>query len=171
MRAALGQAWALCFILMATSAVVHPTYAQDFEQVEATNTNVPSYYYYVKPGAATIQVDLLGPVRSPGHYVLSAGTSLNDLLALAGGLTVGAGSGARRREISVRILRAAGETPVYETTLQGGLSALEDAPSLESGDLVSVDVIERSRFTWRDMFTVINTVALVGLAIERFSNL
>lgn len=162
----------LCVFLL-TLVALSPARAQNFGRVEAMNSNVPSYFYHVQPGDATLQVEVMGPVRSPGLYIVSAGTTLNELLALSGGPALAARAQATSRTVIVRLRRlgSGGSAPIYEAEIDDAAIVLEGAPSLADGDVLGIEIVERRRFAWRDIFTVVNTAALIALAIERFSNL
>ena len=51
-------------------------------QVNETQAGVPGFFYLVRPGDATVTVTAVGNVGATGRYVLSAGTTVADLLAL-----------------------------------------------------------------------------------------
>lgn len=162
------------WILLATALLLVPAlaHAQTFDRIEERSSNVPSYFYHVQPGEATMQVEVLGAVRSPGLYVLDANTTLNELLALSGGPTLNVRTGSNRRTTIVRLMRPQRENdPVFEAQLEGAIASFDDAPPLADGDILNVEIIERRRFTWRDVFTVVNTVALIALSVERLSDL
>lgn len=160
--------------LMATFALLAPTdvHAQRFGQHDATDTNINAYYYFVEPGEATMEVRVLGAVRSPGLYLLGIENDTGRLLALSGGPLLDVRERSRSREITIQLLRPSGSSlqVVHEARLAGGLAG--DAPNwpLQDGDVVSVEVVERQRFTLRDILTVANTVALIALAVERFAS-
>ena len=146
--------------------------AQRFGQVEETESNIDSYYYYVQPGAATIEIKVMGTVRNPGLYRLSEGTDLGQLLALAGGPTLDVRLRSRPRTATVRLYRpqAQGQALLYEAEFEQNLAAeSENYPALQDGDILTVEVTERQRLVWRDLFTIANTVAVIALAIERLA--
>jgi hypothetical protein len=145
--------------------------AQDYGYVEDTSTNVSSFYYHVQPGVETIQVQVLGTVLSPGLYVVSAGTDLGVLLALAGGPVLGPRGRDSRREVAMQLFRPeSGEhTLSYEAALERAMPHPELHTVLTDGDILNVEVIERTRFSWRDGLTLVGVAASLTLAIERLS--
>ena len=64
-------------------------HAQDDIQIGSTGrTNAAGALYdYSNPSAVNIKVQLWGYVSYPGYYVVPSGTSLNELMSLAGGPT------------------------------------------------------------------------------------
>src|SRR4030066_2525157 len=63
-------------------------YAQDDIQIgspNTTRTTTGALYDYSDPNAVNIKVQLWGYVGNPGYYITPAGTSLNELISLAGG--------------------------------------------------------------------------------------
>lgn len=141
--------------------------AQRLGRLEQTDTNVDSYYYYVQPGTHTIQVHVLGSLGSPGLYEISVGTDLRQLLALSGGPVLGTRQSVSRRKVIVRLFRPGEES--QELFYEAELDSVAARPEviLNEGDVLTVEVIERQRFSWRDAVSVFNVVALVALAIER----
>jgi len=65
-------------------------YAQDDIQIGSPNANrttTGALYDYSDPNAVNIKVQLWGYVKFSGYFIVPAGTSLNELLSLAGGAT------------------------------------------------------------------------------------
>jgi polysaccharide biosynthesis/export protein len=66
-------------------------FAQDDIQIGSLNESRPaasgSLYDYSVQNVINIKVQLWGYVRFPGFYIVPAGTSLNELISLAGGPT------------------------------------------------------------------------------------
>jgi hypothetical protein len=64
-------------------------YAQDDIQIGSQNETRPAasgaLYDYSTSNAINIKVQLWGYVRFPGYYIIPAGSSLNELISLAGG--------------------------------------------------------------------------------------
>lgn len=152
-----------------------PAHAQRVGRVEETNTNIDTYHFYVQPGAATVQVQVLGTVQSPGLYELSEGTDLGTLLALTGGPSLNPREPSQRRTVTIRLYRAGGAggpNLAYEATLDEAIGDGSQGayPPLQDGDVLSVEVVERVRFNWRDIFTVLSAVAAVVYAIDRIAS-
>jgi len=65
--------------------------AQDDIQIGSPNESRPAasgaLYDYSAPNVINIKVQLWGYVRFPGFYIVPAGTSLNELMSVAGGPT------------------------------------------------------------------------------------
>ena len=65
-------------------------YSQDNIQIgnpygTARNQNLGGLYDYSDPSGINIKVQLWGYVRFPGYYIVPAGSSINELISLAGG--------------------------------------------------------------------------------------
>ena len=158
------------FTLLAlpTALAAQPSYGV----VEDRQTNVPSYYFHVLPGEATIGVYVWGMVRAPGLYDVSTATDLGELLALAGGPEARPESDDEIVVTTVRLFRFDGSRRdlAYEAEVDGVL--LEgNYPPLQDGDIVEVEteVTELRPFTWRDAVTIVTGVAAVALSVERLS--
>jgi hypothetical protein len=142
--------------------------AQSFSRVEETRSNSTSYYFYVQPGAATVQVYVMGTVRSPGVYEVTEGTDLGKLLALSGGPLLDQRQRTTDREVTIRLFRPRqyGERPLYEAVMDRAVSRPENYPVLQDGDVLTVEIVERQRFGWRDAFTILGGVAAIAFAVE-----
>jgi len=77
----------IILIVLCTISPFGFIYAQDDIQIGSTGrTNATGALYdYSSPSAVNIKVQLWGYVRYPGFYIIPAGTSINELLSLAGG--------------------------------------------------------------------------------------
>ena len=143
--------------------------AQGLGRVDETTSNIPSYFFFVEPGAATVQVDVLGAVRAPGLYELTDGTDVGQLLALTGGPLLAPQQRASVRRVTIRLFRssAGSAEPVYEQDLDEALKNIGTYPVLQDGDVLTVEVIERTRITWRDISSIVGTIGVLALAAER----
>src|SRR5690606_8678447 len=136
-------------------------------EVEASQA---AYYSFLRTGEVPIEVFVLGSVRSTGVYAVGLGTTLDQLLALTGGVSLG--EGRLERDVKVRLYHEVGGNRVlsYEQPLGQVLSGSPPLPSLEDGDVVVVDV-QRRGASW---FTLDNTLRLISVAtslillIDRF---
>jgi len=143
--------------------------AQTFGEVEDRQTNVPSYFFHVLPGEATMQVYVWGTVKAPGLYVVSSQTDLGELLSLAGGPQLNAIRNNDRREVTIRLYHVEGEVRAvtYEALLEQMVAEPGEYPPLQDGDVIEVATHEIQGFSWRDIFTVAGALAAVALAVER----
>jgi hypothetical protein len=124
---------ALLAPLAASAQVIAPT------EVISVGT---SYFIYAEPGAPTVQVAIVGEGTRPGIYVVEDGTTLSELLALAGGT---ARSSETERQIIraiVRVLREQGgrRAVVYQADAEELYLEPAAHPDLQDGDLIDVDV-------------------------------
>ena len=118
-------------------------------------------------GRVAVPVDVWGAVGDPGRYEVAPGATLVDVLTLAGGPLLATDDDRVSRTATVTLTRAAsgGRAPVYRGTLED-LEAR--APlAVEPGDLVSVRLSQRQRFTWRDALTVATGTASVAVLLLR----
>lgn len=163
----------LCVWLLAL-APARPAEAQKFGRIDETQTNT-AYFYYAQPGEATIQIYVWGSAQ-PGIYEIPDNTSLPRLLTMTGGVPRG-----ERQEdekparIEVRLYRpeASRETPVLDTRARRVLEGTVEAPRLQENDILVVETVQRSRFTWRDGLSISSTLlsfTLLVLRIFRFRN-
>jgi hypothetical protein len=148
---------------------VHSASAQVIGRVEATESNAPDYYFYVHQGARTIQLHVLGSVTSPGLYEVNDGTSLGQLLALAGGPVLGVRQKRNRRRVDIRVFRPSTNSavPLFETELEEGSMYTNSYPALLEGDVIRVDVIERTGFGWRDALSIVTAAASAYIIFDR----
>lgn len=134
-------------------------------QSEQTRHNTTGYYYHHLPGEATIQVQVEGTVLYPGLYEVSAETDLRRVLALAGGPRYDLRDRQSDRRVEIRVLRPfAGQ--VYGATLADAAVNPSVIPALRHDDVLLVDVIERRRFGWQDVATLVGALGTFGFLIQ-----
>ena len=154
----------LCALLGAAPAAQ----AQEFGRIQETETNT-AYFYYAQPGEATVQVSVWG-VPQPGLYEIPDSTGLDRLLTLAGGVPM-----QERREnrkpprITVRLYRPeqSRDTPLVEARVQALLQGEVNAPQLREDDIVVVETVQPSQFTWQDGLSIVSTAASLTLLVLR----
>ena len=159
---------ALGVTLVTALAAATPASAQELRPTDERRTNAPGYFFYVLPGERTTQATVLGTVRAPGFYEVSAGTDLAELLALAGGPAVGVESPDIERRTTITLYRpsASGAREViYQQTTDAFARGAEPYPVMLDGDTVEVTMSERRRWNWRDTLTVVGGSASVVIAI------
>lgn len=119
-----------------------------------------------------LRVYVWGAVRSPGLYEVGPGYDGPALLSLAGGPQVSTIRNRDVRTTNVKVLRPGVETPLYEAPLDrfardGG------ALALQNGDVIEVEIRDRTPWSFRDTATVIGAAAgvltAVALAVDRLS--
>ncbi len=141
---------------------------QDGDVVEVTVplvSTAPGFHVHAEPGAETVVVTAAGALAAPGRYVLDAGSTVGDLVALAGGGREATRESNQSIEATVRLYR--GSSVAYESAL----ADLYGRPTevLQAGDVVDLQVVidERSPFTWRDVVSILTGAAAVVLAVDR----
>ena len=143
-----------------------------------------AFFSFAEPGAPLFEVVFLGNGVRSGIYRFQEGTSLIEVLALAGGVAPSDSTGGARQQVvstsRVRVLRPTpgGDVRVlYEATPEVLVRELSRHPVLETGDIIEADV-ERvvyeqdEPFTFRDGLEITARVAslisVVLLLINRF---
>ncbi len=141
--------------------------AQRFGRIEGTDTNLATYYYFVQPGMATVRIHVLGTVRSPGVYELNKGTDLGEALAFSGGPTLAVRPRANQREVMVRLFRPQMDNPLplYEAEFNNAIGSPSTYPVLEDGDVLTVEIIERQGFSWRDGLTIVSGLSAIASVV------
>jgi protein involved in polysaccharide export with SLBB domain len=136
--------------------------------VTATGT---SYRVFVRPGEPIIRVQVLGDVGS-GLYAVGANTTLSELLALAGGAPLSDANVYVARTITVRVFREQGaqRRPIYESTLENLLQEPGQYPTLEDGDLLTVETELRRRFNLRETIQLVSSLASITLLALRLAD-
>jgi protein involved in polysaccharide export with SLBB domain len=159
----------LSLLCLAAGAEAQPS----FGVIEDRQTNVPSYYFHVLPGEATIGVYVWGTVRAPGLYEVGADTGLGELLSLAGGPAVQPERDDQVVVTTVRLFRFEGDERVltFEEEVEG-LVRQGDFPPLRDGDIVEAEttVTQLRPFTWRDALSIVTGAAALALAVERVAS-
>lgn len=127
---------ALAVALASPGALAQPVLGR----AEAMSTNARSAFYHVRPGTASVQVQVLGAAHTPGLYEISEGTGLSALLALAGGPALGTTPAGTRDRAVVRLYRSGTEDHVaFEAPLEQ-IAGDATTPVLQDGDVLLVEV-------------------------------
>lgn len=166
---------AACVVLMVVGCSLSPETAdaQAFMRVEETRTNANTYYYMLNPGSATIRVHVLGAVRLPGVYEISESTDLGQVIALSGGPVVNQQPRNTRTDISLRVYRPGpgGQQIIFNDAFESTLANPGIYPVMQEGDVIVMDVTQRTRFGWREAASIVSTIAVMALAAERVSRI
>ena len=144
---------------------------QVFDRLVETETNINAFYFLVEPGIATIQLSVFGKVENPGVYVLEDGTNLALLLGLSGG-PISPNQPDIKQTVTVRMYRNSGSmrSLAYEASFEEVMDRAADSPTLSEGDIVIIDVEQKRKMNWRDIFTVIGPLLSTLLLIERLTS-
>ena len=160
-------------VLFISLIPVLDSYAQRpvFGRVAETETNINAYQYLVRPGAATVEVMAFGNLVTPGVYILEEGANLAFLLALTGGP-----SSYNQPDVkfttTIRLFRNTGgaKSLIYEAPFEEVMDKVANAPVLNEGDIVTVEVVQTRKLNWRDVFTIIGPVLSTLLLIDQLAN-
>jgi len=111
------------------------------------------YFDYSNPDAINIKIMVWGFVRYPGQYIIPSYSSVNDLLALAGGPTENANLDDLRL---FRINKDSSQTMIkfdYNDLLWGeDLTKQLKIPNIQAGDIIIVP--GEPRFYFKDYFSI-----------------
>jgi hypothetical protein len=155
------------FLLLFLVAPAHAQWVGNPQEVVASGT---SYRIFASPGEATIRVQVLGEVGA-GIYVLSPRVTLSELIALGGGANLSPGTENVRRTVTVRLFREEGgiRREVYETELRQMLREPGGYPTLQDGDLVTVESEVERRYTFRETIGLVSSLASISLLVLRLT--
>lgn len=140
----------------------------DVVEVVGLTSTVPGYYVHTEPGNDPFAVTVAGAFAAPGRYLVDPGTSLGDVVVLAGGAgTFGARDARDEITATVRLLRDG--ALAFESPLEDLYS--RDTQPLRAGDVVDLQVTyRRNEPIWRDALTILTTVLGVAILVERLAN-
>jgi hypothetical protein len=151
---------------------ISEAYSQEDLQIGRTGNKLESLkgaqYDYSDPSAINIKVKVWGYVQFPGHYTIPSGSSINDLLSLAGGPT----ADADLKDLRIfRINPDSSQQMIkfdYNDLLwENNLSKPVKIPGLMAGDMILVP--GAPRFFLRDYLSltlsVVTTLASVAVLI------
>jgi hypothetical protein len=148
-----------------------PTHALAQDLTGGLQSEGTSYHVFARPGQNTVQVLVLGSGINAGLYEIGDGTDLAQLVALSG-----YGPGVRRarddRTVTIQLYRDNARRErrlVYDSTLDSLVTAQAPYPTLQTGDILRVEVVDRERFSWRDGLQIFTAAAAVALTIERLT--
>ena len=127
---AAALAAALIAPLGAAVADAQTDLGQGYGLVDDTRAAAPGFYYFTRLGDPVVSVTAVGSIGGTGRYLLSAGTTLDELLALSGGVVSD-----RTGRATVRVYRDGGLA--YESDVRDLYDATA-APVLANGDVVEV---------------------------------
>lgn len=158
----------LALLAVLAAAVAAPASGQVLRPNDVRISTAPGYFQFVLPGERTSQVTVLGTVRAPGLYLVSAGTNLGELLGLAGGPYAGPVSNEVERKTTIRLYRV-GEGGTREVLYERSDEAFaRDAnayPVVLEGDVVEVVTTERRLRTYRDTLALVGSIAGIAVVI------
>jgi len=164
----------LFFVLLVLGLGAGRVQAQttSLSEIDRFRMSPAAYYNYAEKGDITIQVHVWGAVRNPGLYEVAQGTHMSTLYSLAGGPATTPQRSRENQTITVRLSRSEGAnlSVVYEAVMENEILVTTDNPVLRDGDVLTTEVLVKQRFNWRDVVPIVNTVALIALALERISN-
>lgn len=155
-------------LVLSTAGLAHAQVLGNPTDVTASGT---AYRIFAQPGEPTVQVLVLGE-GATGMYVVGAGTSLVELLALTGtGVSTGQSTDIVR-DITIRLMREQGgqRVVVYEQEFEGFLSEPSSYPTLQDGDIFTVEIDQRRRLSFREVLDWTSRLASIALLALRLAD-
>jgi protein involved in polysaccharide export with SLBB domain len=153
----------MCILIAsAISAIASPEARAQLTGEPRSGVSAANYYYVSKPGELTMELNIWGFVKTPGRYEVPASTDLIKLISYAGGPT----ENAKLDKVSItRIMKTDRGTTFaeYSLNLRDMAHLSPSSLKLYPGDTVFIDETAWSSF--RDIFTVASTVAIITTAI------
>lgn len=132
-------------------------------------TDGTSYYVFARPGQNTVQVMVVGSGIQVGLYEVGEGTNLEQLVVL-GGYSPGVRRASNDRTVTIQLYRdnpSGQREMIVDASLDALIAAEAPAPTVQMGDVVRVEVVDRERFSWRDGLRIVTAAASLTLVIER----
>jgi polysaccharide export outer membrane protein len=161
-------------VLFACSSI---SFAQEDIQIGKSLETFDRYrggqYDYSDPGAINIKVLVWGYVPFPGHYIIPSTSSVNDLLALAGGPTQDANiDDLRLFRVNADASQSMIKFDYNDLLWNDNLEKRIKIPDLQPGDILLVP--GETRYFFWDYFnftlTIITTLAVVAALVISVSN-
>lgn len=162
----------LCSVLLLLALCAGPAAeAQRVSNPTDVIASGTSYHIFAQPGEPTLEVLVLGDAAT-GIYVVGTSTSLIELLALTGSGSSSGQSADVSREVTIRLLREQGgsRTIIYEKEFEGFLSEPASYPTLQDGDLFTVEVKQNRRVGLREVLEVSSRLASITLLVLRLAD-
>jgi hypothetical protein len=161
----------LVAMLAITAAVPASGQSGAVPDIDRSRYSPAAFYHYAEAGDVTMQVNVWGTVRNPGLYEVPRDMRLSTLFSVAGGPAITERRQRDRRSVVVRVARMQDgrRQIIYEAVMENEIFASDEDPMMAHGDVLTVESVATERFGWRDAVTIVNAVALVALAIERFA--
>ena len=154
-----------CLALALCLLAISPVHAQGTTTPPAAGG--VSYKTYYTQGEITMQVFLISSTGSTGIYEIGKDTRLLELITLAGfAPPVRNERNVVRNTISVIRPRQSNE-PIYEARIERLVMEPERHPPLEDGDMILIESVQKTRFTWREVVSFVSGVSSVLLLAGR----
>jgi hypothetical protein len=147
--------------------------AQEFGRLQEMKeqTNV-AYFYFARPGDATVQVQVQGTVPRPGIYEVPDSIDLNRLLTMAGGAAFEPRPENRKRpDITIRVYRPGSNAQqrgkLLEASFEEVVAGEKRFRQFRDDDIIVVETVQERRFTIRDIFSFSSSLFSLALLIVR----
>ena len=151
-------------LLLLLPGVLAPVHAQTATPPSAGGVAYRTFY---TPGELTMQVFIISSTGSTGIYEIGRDTRLMELITLAGfAPPVRNDRTVIRNTLSV-IRPHSGNEPIYKARLEDFVMEPERHPPLEEGDVILIESVQKARFTWREVVSVVSGVSSVLLLAGR----
>jgi hypothetical protein len=141
----------------------------------ASRLNTAAFSRFADPDDVVMAVSVWGDVRFPGYYEVPRGTTLSALLSMAGGPANARRTNRQRIRTVIALHRPAESSsqvrePVYTISAVNAVPDVDQQLVMFEGDILSVETVTRTAFSWRDVFPIVGAIGTAALAIERISS-
>ena len=130
-------------------------------------------YRYARPGYATMTVYIWGNVGKAGIWEIESGTDLVELLSAARVPGLGTEQADMQQRIILRIYRMQGteRQEIYDENLESVLEAGTRGPTLQAGDVLSVETQTERKFSFRTVAQYVGTASSLLILFLRLRRL
>lgn len=162
----------LALVLGLGASSLAPTVAS--AQIADASLNRAAFYRFAAPNDVVVAVSVWGDVRYPGYYEVPRGTTLSALLSMAGGPANSRRTNRQRVRTQIALNRPRSESTdaleqIYVSEATNDIPALDQQLVLQGGDILSVETVTRTTFSWRDIFPIVGAIGSVVLIVDRLA--
>ncbi len=158
----------LLLLMVLSAGALATAQAQVLTDFDRSRFSPGGYYNYTETGDLTVRVQAWGSVRYPGLHEVPRETRVSRLLSLAGGPVLAERRRQDERTIRVRFYRTETDgqmSLVFDQQMTNDLSALEQDPLLQEGDVLVVDSVLKVGYTWRDYLPIASVATSLAVLI------
>jgi protein involved in polysaccharide export with SLBB domain len=146
-------------IAKTAQAQINTQRESDYQQ---SRYQAAAFYRYAKTDDVTIQVNVWGAVRHPGIYEVPRNAHLNLLFSAAGGPSMSVREQVDEQTITIKLIREnenGQRRVIYEQTMEEDIVVEEGNPTLQDGDVLTVDSYVVRGVNWRDLLGIGTSLA------------
>ena len=148
-------------------------HGQILDELQYSRLNTAAYYNYSQKGDVTIHVHVWGAFRFPGLYEIPRGTTVSEVISLAGGPLFPERERRSMRLVSLKVHRkdldGFTRNVVFQDDMENEIVVSENDISLQEQDVLGAEVVVRRTFSFRDLFPIISAAATLALLVDRIN--